>query len=158
MNSFGLQRRLDALSRDVGAIHNTLDGVARQLHGLRPGQAEPLDEAAVARGLLDTRRRRDEAFGAGLFSDPAWDMLLNLFAAEAGGETLSMSQLCAAARVPQTTAQRWIDCLAEAKLVVRGTDTRDARRTMISLAPEARATLAQLLRGTIAAFATAAND
>ena len=158
MNSFGLQRRLDALSRDVGAIHNALDGVARRLDGLRADPANALDEAAVARGLLDTRRRRDEAFGAGLFSDPAWDMLLNLYAAEAGGETLSMSQLCAASRVPQTTAQRWIDCLAEARLVLRGSDTRDARRTMISLAPEAKATLAQLLRGTMAAFGAAAND
>jgi DNA-binding MarR family transcriptional regulator len=158
MNSFGLQRRLDALSRDVGAIHSALDGVARRLDGLRSAPAGALDEAAVARGLLDTRRRRDEAFGAGLFSDPAWDMLLNLYAAEAEGQNLSMSQLCAVSRVPQTTAQRWIDCLAEAKVVVRGSDTRDARRTMISLSPEARDRIELLLRGTMAAFAPGAAD
>ena len=43
--------------------------------------------------ILRLRRARSGAFGTGLFSDPAWDILLYLFAARLRGETSRRTSL-----------------------------------------------------------------
>jgi hypothetical protein len=73
MNSLPLQRRLDALARDVESMRDTLAAVA-----LRVEAGGPPNPAATADALLAARRARTEALGSGLFADPAWDMLLAL--------------------------------------------------------------------------------
>ena len=150
MGTFGLQRRLDALSRDMGEIHRQLDGLMRRL-GAEP-EPPPMAAGAVdldaAKALLAARRMRERLFGDGLFADPAWDMLLALFVADEEREPLSVSQLCAASGVPHTTALRWIDSLARAGLIVRAPDSRDARRTLISLHAEARDKVRQVVART----------
>ena len=152
MGTFGLQRRLDALSRDVGEIQRQLEGVLRRLGAPpdTPGSAaaEGADDLEAARALLAARRVRERLFGEGLFADPAWDMLLALFVADEEREPLSVSQLCAASGVPHTTALRWIDSLARAGLIVRAPDARDARRTLISLHGEARDKVRQVIART----------
>jgi hypothetical protein len=147
MTSLPLQRRLDALARDVEAMRETLSAVA-----LRVEASGPPDDAASAEALLTARRTRGEALGAGLFADPAWDMLLALFAAAERGEALSVSRLCAAAEVPQTTALRWLEQLERGRLIARAADAADARRTLVSLAPDAREKMRLLLRRTAAAL------
>jgi DNA-binding MarR family transcriptional regulator len=141
MTSLPLQRRIDALARDVESMRETLDAVAVRVeaHG-------PPDAAVAADALLAARRIRGEALGSNLFGDPAWDMLLALFAAAERGESLSVSRLCAAAGVAQTTALRWIEQLEHARLVSRSADAADARRTLITLAPDAREKMRGLIR------------
>jgi DNA-binding transcriptional ArsR family regulator len=148
MGTFGLQRRLDALARDVGEIHRNLEGVLRRLGAPldpRDSACGEADEVDAARALIGARRARERLFGDGLFADPAWDMLLALFVADAEGEPLSVSQLCGASGVPHTTALRWIESLARAGLIVRAPDARDARRTLISLHSDAREKVRQVL-------------
>jgi DNA-binding MarR family transcriptional regulator len=144
MTTLPLQRRLDALARDVESMRETLSAVATRVeaHG-------PPDPAAAAEALLAARRTRGEALGPNLFGDPAWDMLLALFAAAERGQALSVSRLGAAAGVPQTTALRWIEQLEHNRLLSRSADAADARRTLITLAPEAR----EKMRGLIRQFA-----
>jgi len=60
------------------------------------------------RAVIRARRARAQFFEATLFADPAWDMLLELFASELGTERMSVTALCAGAAVPPTTALRWI--------------------------------------------------
>ena len=141
MTSLPLQRRLDALVRDVESMRETLDAVAVRVeaHG-------PPDPALAADALLAARRTRGEALGPNLFGDPAWDMLLALFSAAERGESLSVSRLCAAAGVAQTTALRWIEQLEQNRLVSRSADAADARRTLITLAPDAREKMRVLIR------------
>lgn len=141
MTSLPLQRRLDALARDVESMRETLSAVAVRVeaHG-------PPDPAATAEALLAARRVRGEALGPNLFADPAWDLLLALFAAAERGESLSVSRLCAAAGVAQTTALRWLEQLEAARLISRGVDSADARRTLIALAPDAREKMRGLVR------------
>jgi DNA-binding MarR family transcriptional regulator len=150
MNSLPLQRRLDGLSRDLEAVREALTAVAARIDAGAPGA--PATPDAIARVLLDTRRARREALGANLFSDPAWDMLLALFAAAERGEALSVSQLCAASSVAQTTALRWVDSLEAAGLVSRGLDPADARRTLLALSPTAREKIRLHLHRTVAAL------
>jgi DNA-binding MarR family transcriptional regulator len=147
MTTLPIQRRLDALARDVEAMRETLDSVA-----LRVDASAPPDAGAVAQALLLARRQRGELFGTQLFADPAWDMLLALFAAAEGGEALSVSRLCVAAGVPQTTALRWLEQLEHSRLVLRTADVADARRTLISIAPEAREKMRALVRRTAGAL------
>ena len=92
----------------------------------------PVDPKAI-RAALRARRLRDTFFGAGLFEDPAWDMLLDLFAAELEGGRVSVSSLCIAAAVAPTTALRWIGRLADAGLIERRPDPGDRRRAFIGL-------------------------
>lgn len=89
------------------------------------------------RDLLKSRRARDQFFDSNLFADPAWDILLELYAAELGHQRMSISALCTASAVPATTALRWIKLLEKNGLLVRKDDPMDRRRTFIFLAPNA---------------------
>jgi DNA-binding MarR family transcriptional regulator len=104
-------------------------------------------EARLAALVLAARRRREALFGAALFADPAWDMLLELFVREARGSPVHVSNLCTAAAVPTTTALRWIGTLAEAGLVERR-PTGSQRRVEIRLTPRAHQLMVEHLRGT----------
>lgn len=93
---------------------------------------------AIARWWLKARRLREEMFGPGLFADPAWDILLDLYSAEAKGECVQISSLAIAARVPHSTAIRWAKVMTRVGLMVRHKDPTDARRIHVCLSPGAR--------------------
>lgn len=97
----------------------------------------PAVSAATVRGVIRARRLRDQFFAPDLFADPAWDMLLDLFAARLEGGHVSVSSLCIASAVPPTTALRWITTLTEAGLVARQDDPADKRRAFIVLTARA---------------------
>lgn len=106
----------------------------------RPAPREG-DAAKRARALIRHRRRRAEFLPAALFAEPAWDMLLDLYAAHHEGKQVAVSSLCIAANVPSTTALRSIDAMARAGCLVRRRDPDDARRIFIALSETARAGL-----------------
>lgn len=88
------------------------------------------------RALLKLRRNRDRFFDADLFADPAWDILLELYAAALGQLRVSVTSLCSGAAVPATTALRWIGHLEEKGLIARRPDPTDARRCFLMLSNE----------------------
>ena len=94
--------------------------------------------------LRQLRMRRNELIGAPLFRDPAWDMLLELFAAHEGGRKVSVSSLCYASGVPPTTALRQIQRLEKHKLLVRKGDSEDNRRCYVEPTPKAVAGVASM--------------
>jgi hypothetical protein len=91
---------------------------------------------AAVRELIKLRRMRELHFPPGLFADPGWDILLDLFAAKLEGKSVSVSSLCIAAAVPPTTALRWITTMTENGALVRRQDPQDARRVFIELSAE----------------------
>lgn len=95
--------------------------------------------------LIRFRRAREAAFGAELFADPAWDMMLDLCLAAESDRQVSVSSLCIAASVPSTTALRWLGALEEKGLVQRDADPVDRRRFFVRLSAESNAALKQLL-------------
>lgn len=145
--------RLQQLSAEVARFAETLarltgtDGAAGRNASADPFVAEqsrsfgaePVAiDASDIRRAIRARRMRDDAFGAsGLFEDPAWDMLLDLFAAELERRQVSVSSLCIAAAVAPTTALRWIGKLIDARLLERRPDDLDRRRAFISLSAKA---------------------
>lgn len=70
--------------------------------------------------VLRIRRSRADVFGAGLFSDPAWDILLQLCAATLGGRRLSLRDV--ATDVPRSTLARWAAVLEDRGLIRCETD------------------------------------
>lgn len=104
--------------------------------------------ADYAERVRRLRLRRNALVGAPLFRDPAWDMLLALFAAHERGRKVSVSSLCYASGVPLTTALRQIARLEEHGLIIRHGDGRDSRRALVEPTETATAAIistAQLL-------------
>ncbi len=127
-------QRLNSLGREVERIARALSDIATASQEAVP--MSPVDPAAV-RALIKRRRERERFFPVELFSDPAWDMLLDLTAARLERRQVSVSSLCIAAAVPTTTALRWIRNLCDIGLFVRNVDPDDLRRGLISLSDDA---------------------
>lgn len=93
------------------------------------------------RTILKLRANRRNVFGADLFGEASWDMLLELYDAEFTGRKVSVSSLCFASGVPQTTALRWIKVLEREGQIKRTPDPRDGRRYFMELTDDARGAL-----------------
>lgn len=126
----------DALASRVRDLHlcaNQLAEIALiSATELAPLEAPPVNELAIRR-LLRARLKRKEQFSDDLFADPAWDMLLELYAAELGSHSVSISSLCIASAVPPSTALRWITRLQTDGWITRTGDPVDGRRSFVSL-------------------------
>lgn len=101
--------------------------------------------AAVARLMLRESDLRASYFRKTPFSDPAWHILLDLFIAAVERKDVSVSSLCVAARVPSSTALRWIKHLSDEGLVGRNPDQEDRRRSFVRIEPKAFADMAAYL-------------
>jgi DNA-binding MarR family transcriptional regulator len=110
-------------------------------------RVETIRAATMAKRYLASRRRRDE-LACGLFSDPAWDILLDLFANSAEGRRISISSACIASGVPTSTAHLWVTKLEDQGLIVRRPDERDGRRTFLEITEESAAAVERWLNAT----------
>lgn len=90
-------------------------------------------EGEWARTHLALRRKRDSLFGAAMFGDPAWEILLMLFVAHQEGRYVTVSNLCRETAAPATTVHRWLLALIGDRLVVRIGDPHDRRRSYVYL-------------------------
>jgi hypothetical protein len=70
-----------------------------------------------ARSLFRQRRSRDALFSAGLFGEPAWDLLLSLYIARCEGRCLSMLALCRSLDLPVAEAREWLGPLEASRLI-----------------------------------------
>lgn len=92
--------------------------------------------ASVVRRFIKSRRERDTFLPKHLFADPAWDMLLELYASELDQRRVATSNLCDASAVPPTTALRWIGAIEKEGLIERKSDPLDARRIFVRLSSQ----------------------
>ena len=105
---------------------------------------QPQVTEAQIQSILRVRRERSAIFGEGLFSEPAWDILLELFAAQLGNRTLGLADLTRIA--PQSTLARWVSALEERGLVVCDGPLQP-HRMRIALSRDCAAKLARFLSG-----------
>lgn len=143
------RQRLRRLNEEVARIAETLARLARTepspvlAQGVSdrslaftpppPGDTGAAIDGGTIRAAIRTRRLREQFFDRELFADPAWDMLLDLFAAHLEHVRVSVSSLCIAASVPPTTGLRWIGTMRDAGLFERQDDPFDRRRAFIGL-------------------------
>lgn len=88
---------------------------------------------ALAGWIFMARRMRADIFGAELFAEPGWDILLDLYAAHARGCRVQITSLAPMSGVPSSTARRWARKLIALDLVVQERDPRDHRLTFLKL-------------------------
>jgi DNA-binding MarR family transcriptional regulator len=103
------------------------------------------DLERLASRMYDSRRERARYFNDSLLGEPVWDMLLALYCSPARGKRLSVTSLCEAAGVPQTTASRWVQMLEDRGLIERQPDESDRRRHYLILAPRGEALMSAYL-------------
>ena len=94
----------------------------------------PMNERAFVECLIRGRRLREKFFDAGLFADPVWDILLDLYLARLDQRRTTVSSLCIAAAVPPTTALRHIAALVDRGMLVREPSAFDQRVVYVELA------------------------
>lgn len=86
-----------------------------------------------ARTAYDIGVRRQAVLGRGLFADPAWNILLDLFLSNHHGRDLSVTAACIGSGSSSATALRYIAMLVQRGLVDRMADEHDRRRTYVRL-------------------------
>lgn len=121
MNKLGVQDKETTSDEDVNAaIRN-------------PNSVHP----SVLKSIIKARRNRQKYFEGDLFSDPSWDILLELTAAHIENRRESVTSVAIAASVPASTAIRKIRELSDRGLLKRWTDPTDARRIFVALTDDA---------------------
>jgi len=98
--------------------------------------------------IIRARRKRIELFGASMFREPAWDMLLALFVASEG-RRLTIGRLTAVVGAPMTTALRWIQYLIDQGLVIRELHPTDARAVFVELSESGKSLIELYLYETL---------
>ncbi|MDF0546043.1 MarR family transcriptional regulator [Sphingobium sp. H39-3-25] len=104
---------------------------------VRPSESG-LPGSGLAYWALMARRLREEVIGSELFSDPAWDILLDLYAALARGVRVKASSVSLIAGVPPSTCRRWVSKLIDLGLIERAKERPDQRFTYLGLSAEGR--------------------
>ncbi|MFN3726563.1 MAG: winged helix DNA-binding protein [Allosphingosinicella sp.] len=141
---------LAQLSEEAARIADTLASLSEGELVVSPAHQNDEHEgvevsAGQVRAIIRARRMRDQFFRGEIFADPAFDMLLDLYAARLEGHKVAVSSLCIAAAVPATTALRWIKQLTDRGLFVRQADPQDGRRIYIDLSEAAAKAMANYL-------------
>lgn len=110
-------------------------------------EKETLDPPQLRRETLDNlravRKVRERHFPTELFSDPCWEMLLDLYDARLDEAEVTVSSLGAASGVPLTTALRRMEVLQKHGFIERVVDPDDRRRTIVRLSPAGLAAVEQ---------------
>lgn len=88
---------------------------------------------AAVKQMRSMRRMRGQHFPTQLFSDPCWEMLLDLYDGYLAGAEVTVTSLGAASGAPLTTALRRMDQLKAHGLIERSEDIGDKRRTIVRL-------------------------
>jgi DNA-binding MarR family transcriptional regulator len=110
---------------------------ARSCEATDPAKS-PDERLTTAIAWVRVREERDRIFGADLFFDPAWNILLDLYISERKGMMVSVSSMCIASKVPSTTALRWLTLIEKRGLIGRRPDDYDRRRSFLFLTDEGR--------------------
>jgi DNA-binding MarR family transcriptional regulator len=140
----GIRQRMESVAEQAAHIGATLkeildstkEQVASENRWHEPATIMAV-KAQQVRSTIKSRRLREDVFGdENLFGEPAWDMLLDLYASHLEQKRVSVSSLQIASAVPGTTALRWMTRLESKGLIMRHADPFDARRVFVELSAD----------------------
>lgn len=99
----------------------------------------------LATNLKQAREERDRYFVREMFGEAGWDILLALYVARGRGYRMKVSDACFEARVPSTTALRWLEHLENAGLIERRVNAIDRRSTLVEISGQGVARMSEYL-------------
>lgn len=153
-----LRRELDEFAQmlglTVGGATRARPAEAQTSTGLEPGRSErpsanrDADRLTTVLAWIKGRSNRNRIFGDDLFGEPAWDMLLDLYANHGLHRAVTISDLCVASRAPMSTALRWLGLLERKGLVRRNADPLDRRRAFVTLTDQGLTSMEQTMDST----------
>jgi hypothetical protein len=111
-----------------------------------PGSTDaPAAAVEIARRHYRVRRLRDQEFGPGLFGEPAWDILLDLYIAASDPRLVSVMSASLATSVSAEDTARWLTILEEQGLVERFSSGTEMSRAIVTLSQQAFDQMTHLL-------------
>jgi len=131
----------DKLLRSVATVlairGNAAAGAGGSGANLKPSHAGASNDGELKRQALEAlrsmRKVRSKYLPEELFSDPCWEMLLDLYEARLTSAQVTVTGLGVTSGVPLSTALRRIGELQAHGLIARSDDTADKRRTYVTL-------------------------
>ena len=111
----------------------------------RFGDEPPGSLAAYARSIVRKRARVERYMNPGLFGDPAFDILLDLYASEVEGNVVYVTSSADVTRLPLSTVMRYIVLLEREGLIDRTTDVADKRLVVVAFTNKGRAAMTNCL-------------
>lgn len=126
-----------------------------KIKNLRPGnltgsEIEVSEDHMLS--ILFVRRARNEILGGDLFSDPAWDILLELLAAHLGHRSVSLEELAQATETPLSTTERWVSELNRRGLTELVAEPAVLKARHVRLAASGLVKMKHLARNWVQAF------
>jgi DNA-binding MarR family transcriptional regulator len=122
---------LEALVREIVADNDTTGAC-------RSNSAHHETFLTAVRAEISRRRCRRALFSEyDIFADPAWDIMLEMYVANATDTKLSITAVGLEAGVAPTTVLRWISVLENYGFVKRTADVSDKRRHWVYLTKKA---------------------
>lgn len=80
-------------------------------------------------------------FGRTIFGEPAWDILLALYAIDGDRRRVNTRELSELANLALTTALRWLDYLEQQELIGRKSNPFDQRMVYVEISQKGRAAM-----------------
>lgn len=91
-------------------------------------------------------KRRDDAFNdQELFSQPVWEMLIQIFFLHLSGDNIPVSKICEDSHLPMSTARRWLQILERKSYIVLDAGIADSLDERIQLTDHAIAVLSSVI-------------
>lgn len=139
------------------AVATEADRLDRPRRAATPAQSLDADGAALRHRLLIMRLMRvqslrEKFLAPGLFSDPCWEILLDVLVNQLAGRPVSASSVYLATGVSATTAMRRLQDLESAGLLRRYSDPHDQRRVLVEVTEGAAKRVARYLDLLMSAF------
>lgn len=115
--------------------------VDRPFRTLQPSERLPLEEIVAnrfhlgrtAKVLINARKHRKTFAFSFMLSDPAWDILLELFLNWSEGKPMRFKDVTLSTGLSAGTAQRYLQTMAENDLLTRTRHATDARVTFFDI-------------------------
>lgn len=114
-------------------------------HALAAGDDDQ-DLTRAAKRTIKIREARRKYLPEGYFEEPAYNILLDLYVAQAERRTVYVNDACIASNTPTSTALRWISILVRDGFAERFRDDKDARRTILQITPAGVQAIGDMLR------------
>ena len=114
-------------------VADLLPALAEQPVRFRLGLPSEEEMVTFVKGCIRAHERRGDFLDPELFTDPAFNILLDLALARLENKSLAVSSACVAAGVPMSTALRHIRILVEKGYARRWQDPNDRRRDLLMI-------------------------